>query len=196
MQAIGITGGIGSGKSIVCELFRLLGVPIYQADTRGKMLMNEDETLKSKIMAYFGKDVYKTGVLDNKRLAEIVFNNGDALKKLNSFVHPAVFNDFNRWIELHKEAAYILKEAAILYESGAHLQLDATILVYAPMETRIQRVMDRDSVSRDKVLARMQFQMPDEEKQNLCNYIIYNDDSHSLIRQVLELHNSFVMAKA
>lgn len=192
MKKIGITGGIGSGKTVVSNIFKTLGCKIYNADERAKTLMDSDPEIRLQLENTFGKELFSTGLLDRKLLAGLVFNDAEALKTLNSIVHPLVFRDFDTWVELHKNEPYILKEAAIMFESGAYKQLDSVILVHSPEEIRINRVMFRDKTDKESVLSRMKNQMSDEEKIKLSDYIIYNDDNHSLIRQVLELHNIFI----
>lgn len=192
MKKVGITGGIGSGKSTVCKVFKSLGVKIYNADERAKALLNEDLSLKEKIKMSFGSGIFYNNELDRKALANLVFTNPDALHRLNSIIHPAVFSDFDAWLQLHWQEKYIIKETAILFESGADKLLDVVILVYTPVELRIDRVMRRDAVEREKVLERMDNQMREEEKQELCNFIIYNDEKHSIIQQVLTLHQQFI----
>jgi len=192
MLKIGITGGIGSGKSIVCEIFRQLGVPIYNADYEAKLLINNNLEIKRKLTDSFGFDIYtETGILNRPLLANIIFNDKQALKTVNSIVHPAVKQHFVSWAEQNKCAPYIIKEAAILFESGSYKQLDKIITVFAGEELRIQRVLQRDAGTREAVLARISKQMSEEEKINLANYIIYNDDNQLVIPQVLKLHQLF-----
>lgn len=191
MKKIGITGGIGSGKSIVCEIFKILGVKVYSADLQARELLDKDQVVKQQIISTFGQEIYQSGTIDRKLLAGKVFNNPNALQKLNSIVHPAVFNDFNQWVETNKHEPYVIKEAAIMFESGANKLLDIVVLVYSPPEIRLQRVMKRDKSDKDAVLARMKNQMDDSEKMKLSDFVIYNDNNHSLIQQVLHLHNIF-----
>lgn len=191
MKKIGVTGGIGSGKTVVCDIFKILGVKVYYADLHAKEILNIHPDVKKSIMDAFGSEIYQTGEVDRKLLAARVFNNTAMLDKLNSIVHPAVFADFDNWLATNRNEAYIIKEAAVMFESGSHKQLDAVVLVYSPLETRIQRVIERDKTSREDVLARIKNQMDDTEKLKLSNYVIYNNHEQSLIRQVLELHNIF-----
>lgn len=191
MLKIGITGGIGSGKSTVAKVFEVLGIPVYNADQAAKRLMNEDPALKEKIKEQFGDDVYKNDKLDSKYLAQIVFASEEKLDLLNSIVHPATINDANEW--MHKQSTpYTLKEAALLFESGAAELLDYVIGVTAPAPLRLQRVMHRDNSSREEVLARMSKQMDEEIKMKLCNFIITNDEQQLLIPQVLALHETIL----
>jgi dephospho-CoA kinase len=191
MLKIGITGGIGSGKSTVAKVFEVLGIPVYNADVAAKRLMNEDEALKEKIKQQFGNDAYKNEKLDNKYLAQIVFSSEEKLELLNSIVHPATINDANAWM-LKQSAYYTLKEAALLFESGAAEFLDYVIGVTAPAPLRLQRVMQRDKSSREEVMARMNKQMDEEIKMKLCNFIIINDEQQLLIPQVLALHETIL----
>ena len=192
MLKIGITGGIGSGKSTVANLFEVMGIPVYNADLAAKRLMNEDVALKEKIKQQFGDDVYKNEKLDNKYLAQIVFSSEEKLHLLNSIVHPATINDANAWM-LKQTTPYTLKEAALLFESGAAELLDYVIGVTAPAPLRLQRVMQRDNSSREDVMARMNKQMDEEIKMKLCNFIITNDEQQLLIPQVLALHETLLL---
>lgn len=193
MKLIGLTGGIGSGKTTVAHIFEALGIPIYYADARAKKLMHMDFDLVAAIKAAFGDDVYAEGKLDRPRLAEIVFTNPERLKVLNSLVHPAVGRDFSAWVESQNpETPYILKEAAILVETAGHRDLDGVILVQAPENLRIARVIDRDQISFDQVKARMANQWSDEDRLPFCDWTIQNDGENSLIEQVLEIHNQIL----
>lgn len=191
MIKVGITGGIGSGKSVVCDIFKILGCKVYNADLRARILTETNPEITLAIQKYFGPDVFERGRLQRKLLAGKVFSNSEALQQLNSIIHPIVFQDFEDWVQAHQNEKYIIKEAAIMFESGANKNLDIIITVYSPIETRINRVMKRDGSSREAVLSRMKNQMDDEEKIKHSNFVIYNDDSHSLIKQVLELHEKF-----
>jgi dephospho-CoA kinase len=191
MLKIGITGGIGSGKSTVCRSFEKYNVPVYYADDRAKWLMNNKEELKEKLIITFGTSVYDTrGNLDRKYLAEIVFNDKEKLEILNSIVHPAVYEDSKEW-QSEQEAlgvSYTLKEAALLFEAGSYLALDKIIVVTAPEDVRIKRVMARDKVSREAVLARISKQMPQSKKEELADYVITNLEWESIDIQVSETH--------
>jgi len=188
---IGITGGIGSGKSTVAKVFEVLGIPVYYADDAAKRLMNEDEELKEKIQLQFGNDVYKDGKLNRKELAAIVFNDPSKLVLLNSLVHPATLKDAERWMQ--KQATpYAIKEAALIFESGAQEQLDHVIGVTAPAPLRIQRSMLRDGISREEVIARMDKQMDETIKMKLCDFVITNNEQEMLLPQVLALHEKLL----
>lgn len=191
MLKIGITGSIGSGKSTVCRVFELLGIPIYDADYRAKALMIENRELKDKIIALFGSKAYnRDGGLDRKALAEIVFNDEKKLEALNSLVHPAVAKDSEAW-HLEQNAAYTLKEAALLIESGSHHLLDKIIIVAAPQTVRIRRVMHRDNVTKEEVLARETKQLSSSEKLKHADYVIENH-KEDLVSQVLKIHRSIL----
>lgn len=189
MLSIGITGGIGSGKTTVCRLFEQLGVPVYYSDDRAKWLMNYEPKVKLSLIKAFGKNTFsEDGRLDRAYLASIVFKDKDKLAQLNQIVHPAVFEDANAWSKDYQDRAYILREAALFFETGSHKQMDQMIMVYAPEEMRIDRVVKRDQTDRNQVMARIKNQLSDEEKIAKSDHIIYNDGSQLLIPQVLQLH--------
>ncbi|MFM1876739.1 MAG: hypothetical protein RL266_2476 [Bacteroidota bacterium] len=192
MKVVGITGGIGSGKTTVCQIFERLGVPVYYADTRAKQLMAAEGPLKEMILEAFGALAYRGSQLDRAYLAKEVFGNEERLAKLNSLVHPAVAYDFDEWLEQQHHANYVLKEAAILFESGAYQAVDFSVLVIAPEDLRIDRVVKRDGVTPEQVLQRMKNQWTQEHKAKLADFIINNDGSHLLVPQVLELHGKFI----
>lgn len=192
MLKIGITGGIGSGKSTVSAAFVFLGVPYYPSDQRAKWLMNNKPDLIRKIQKIFGEQAYDKEGLNRKWIAQKVFANPSLLQELNQIVHPAVEKDYEEFCELHKNAPYTLKEAAILFESGSYKGLDKIILVVSPLELRIQRVMQRDSLSREEVLKRIQNQLSDEEKISKSDYVIQNDGEHSILLQVLHIHKQLL----
>lgn len=191
MLRVGITGGIGSGKTTVSKMFEVLGIPVYYADDAAKRLMNENEELKQTLQKHFGKDTYLDGVLNRKHLASQVFNNAGQLALLNSIVHPATIKDAEEWM-LHQATPYAVKEAALIFESGSQEYLDKVIGVYAPAAVRINRVMQRDKVTREEVLSRMGKQMDEEIKMRLCDYVITNDEQELVIPQVVELHQQFL----
>lgn len=198
MLKVGITGGIGSGKTTVCKIFEVLGVPVFYADLVAKEIMVKDLILIEGVKAAFGQDSYfDSGVLNNKHIAAIVFNNKVELKKLNALVHPAVFRAFDSWLEeIPQNSPYILKEAALLFESESYKMCDTSILVTAPKQMKLNRVTERDGVSAEQVLARMDKQFTDEQKLAMADHQILNDESRSLISQVLDLHQCFLNAKA
>jgi len=191
MLKIGITGGIGSGKSTVCRIFEVLGIPVYYADDRAKWLMNHLPELKAEIISSFGKETYNDKGLNRPYLAKIVFNDKTRLKQLEAIVHPKVFLDGQRWYEEHEKAPYTLRENAVMFETGSYKKMDKTITVFAPKEIRIQRVMSRDNTTKEEIEARMNKQMPEEEKLKLADFVIINDNQTSLIKQVYRLHEIF-----
>lgn len=192
MLRIGITGGIGSGKTTVCKIFEVLQIPVFYADDAAKSVMHEDRQLIDALKAEFGHEIYtKNESLDRKALANIVFNNEKALEKLNSLVHPAAIQAFADWGNA-QDALYVIKEAAILFESGSDKDCDFTILVFTPEDLRIKRVMERDQVSEKEVRTRIDKQMPEEEKRRRADFIIMNDGKTALLPQVLNLHEYFV----
>jgi len=191
MLKVGLTGGIGSGKSLIAEMFRLLGIPVMQADAAARYLMEEDEDLNAAIAHLFGKEVYQNGRLNRPFLASLVFNNKEKLQALNALVHPATVAYGKKWFAEQK-APYAIKEAAIFFESGTYVEMDKMIGVYAPLELRLKRAMQRDAVTEEEVKRRMQNQMDEEEKMARCDYIIQNDGTRSIIEQVLVLHKVLV----
>lgn len=188
---IGVTGGIGSGKSTVTGIFKVLGIPVFDADTEAKLIMESDPALRTDIIEKFGPAAYKEGVLDRKYLASIVFNDAYQLELLNSLVHPVAIAAAAEWATRQK-GPYVVKEAALFFEAGSASGLDYIIGVYAPQHLRLKRVMDRDRVTSDEVMARMQRQIQEEIKMRLCDFVIMNDDQQLLIPQVLKLHEQFV----
>ncbi|ASZ14009.1 dephospho-CoA kinase [Chitinophaga pendula] len=196
MLKIGITGGIGSGKSTICKIFELLGIPVYYADIHAKDIMNRDPELRRQLLTHFGEAVYMSdGMLDRAYLGNIVFKDRKQLDLLNSLVHPATIRDSNIWAA-GQQAPYVMKEAALIFESESFHHLDKIISVYAPQALRIQRVMQRDQVNREEVLARIQKQMDETIKMKLSDYVIHNDEQQLVIPQVLALHREFLSLSA
>jgi dephospho-CoA kinase len=191
MKIIGITGGIGSGKTTACKVFQELGVPVYYADDRAKELMTTNAVLKNKIVQAFGKKAYSGNDLDRAYLAQQIFGSKEKLSIINGLVHPAVANDFEEWLEERNDEKYVLKEAAILFESGAYQDVDITVLVIAPQDVRLERVINRDGSSKEDVLKRMNNQWTQERKVKLADHILNNSGTQLLIPQVLELHQNF-----
>ncbi|KQS37119.1 dephospho-CoA kinase [Pedobacter sp. Leaf194] len=198
MYKVGITGGIGSGKTTVCQVFEVLGIPVFYADTEAKNIMVTDALLIEGVKSTFGKESYlEDGKLNNKHIAGIVFNSDAELAKLNALVHPAVFRAFDAWAaNINPKVPYTLKEAALLFESGSYKMCDTSILVSAPMDVKISRVMQRDNLTAEQVKARMDKQMSDEEKSAMANHFLINDEMHSIIAQVLKLHEHFLKVAA
>lgn len=186
---IGITGGIGSGKSTVCKIFATLGIPIYYSDDRAKWLMEHNSELVTGIRKLFGDEAYLAdGALNRPLIAAAAFNDANKLSQLNALVHPQVFTDGHVWQSEHSHYPYTLREAALIFESGIFRQLDKVITVYAPMELRLQRVIVRDGATEESVKARMARQLSDEEKVRQSHYVIVNDGQQPLIPQVMKIH--------
>lgn len=192
---VGITGGIGAGKSLVTRIFQTLGVPVYDSDSRAKYVMTTDGILISNIKKEFGElSFHPDGSLNRPYLSELVFRDEKRLGKLNELVHPRVANDYREWVAEHAQYEYLMKEAALLFETGSYKQLDHVILVVAPEALRIERVVRRDKGrTPDQVRQIMERQMSDEEKMKLTDTIVWNDESRLVIPQVLELHEGFSM---
>jgi dephospho-CoA kinase len=192
MIKIGITGGIGSGKSTVCKVFSVLSIPVFNADEEARRLMQEDKNLVEKIKKLFGEEAYLNEKLNRAKIAAMVFENKDLLEKLNALVHPAVGKEFTRWAAKHTDQPYIIKEAAILFESNAHRGLDYVIAVSAPEKLRIERIMQRDSISEEQVRQRMRNQWPERKKVQLADFVVVNDDKKMVLPQVMRLHDIFM----
>lgn len=192
MKKIGITGGIGSGKTTICKIFESLDIPVYYADDRAKALITEDVTLVKNIKNLLGEESYLSdGSYNRKYVANIVFNDAEKLKQLNALVHPAVAKDTILWQRSQVSVPYTLKEAALIVETGGHHELDFLITVWAPREVRIDRVVRRDNISREAVEARINKQMPEIEKLKIAHFVIINDGKTSLVQQVAKLHRRF-----
>ena len=193
MLKIGITGNIGSGKTTVSTIFEVLGIPVFYADDEAKKVMTADAELIEGIKQAFGNHAYfDDGSLNRKHIAGIVFNNAAQLDKLNALVHPAVFRAFDKWVPQFKNVPYVLKEAAILFESGSYKMCDKSIMVTAPLELRIQRIMQRDKLSEAEIMQREARQFTEEKKIKLADYSIKNDNKQLVIPQVLALHELFI----
>ena len=196
MIKVGLTGGIGSGKSLVAKIFETLGIPVYYADDAAKNLMNTNEELKKEIIKNFGEDSYSNGELNRNYIASIVFNDKEKLELLNSITHPATILDAEEWIKKITESRgqttpYIIKEAALLFESGANKNLDFVIGVDAPLPLRIERVMNRDGITKEEIMKRITRQMNEDEKMKLCDFVITNNEKELVIPQIIELHKKF-----
>jgi len=189
MLKIGITGGIGSGKSAVCELFRLHGIPVFNADTEAKKLNDTSPIIREKLTRLFGNDLYENNSLNRQKLASFIFSNADNLQKVNAIIHPEVAAHFEKWANEQKSTPFVIIEAAILFESGFDKFVNKTITVYASEKTRMERIAKRDNVSIAQIKTRMNSQMPEEEKIRQANFVIINDNRESLIAQVEALMN-------
>lgn len=192
MIRVGITGGIGSGKSSIAHMFELLKVPVYYSDVQAKLLMTQNKDLKHKLKDLLGSECYEaSGALNRAYIAEKIFNNQSLLEQVNAIVHPAVEAHFEAFCENHKAEKYVLKEAAILIETGAFKALDKLILVTMREEDRISRIMQRDNSKREEVQAKIAKQWPDKKKAKFADYILENNNEALLIPQILQLHNTF-----
>lgn len=189
MKKVGLTGGIGSGKSTVARVFSALGVPVFHADDEAKRSLNEDDQVKQAVIAAFGMELYASGTLDRKVLATRVFSAPDELAKLNAIVHPVVRARFRTWCEAQGNVPYVVMEAAILAETGGHAAFDHMVVVSAPEELRIRRVMERDDVDHATVLARVRAQAGDAERAAIADTVIVNDGEQMVLPQVLALHH-------
>ncbi len=192
---IGITGGIGSGKSTVAKIFETLGIPVYYADDAAKRIMNENLELREAIQQQFGEEAYTNGILNRPYLAKVVFGNEEKLALLNQLVHPLTIKDSEDWMAA-QTAPYAIKEAALIFESDVWKGLDKVIGVSSPYELRLQRAMKRDNISEEAVQARMSKQMDEDEKMKRCDFVLYNDETQLLIPQVLALHDQLLSLKA
>ncbi|MHC2992191.1 dephospho-CoA kinase [Pontibacter sp. HJ8] len=193
MLKIGITGGIGVGKTIVCRMFQVLGIPVYDADTRAKWVMQYDPQLKEELQEAFGTAAYTPeGQLNRTYLSSVVFNNPERLALLNALVHPHVGTDFEKWAAAHAAAPYVIKEAALMFESESWRQMDEIIAVFAPLDVRMKRLLQRDQHRTEAdIRAIISKQLKEEEKMARAHHIVYNDDKQLIIPQVLALHEQF-----
>lgn len=191
MLKVGITGGIGSGKSTVAHIFKVFGIPVFDADANAKQLMETDIDIQIAIRSLFGENAYTNGQLNRKFIADIVFKDPYQLERLNALVHPAAIKSGENWA-LKQTTPYVIKEAALFFESGSAEGMDYIIGVYSPQHIRINRVMKRDLITREEVLNRMKRQIQEEVKMRLCDFVIVNDDQRLLIPQIINLHNRFV----
>jgi dephospho-CoA kinase len=197
MYRVGLTGGIGSGKSTIAAIFEVLDIPVSYADREAKRVMNEDPELRKEIIFHFGPEAYAGGVLNRKYLAGQVFTDPAKLELLNSLVHPATIREGQKWMQgLGDRFPYAIREAAIIFETSAAAHLDFIIGVYAPVALRIHRTMQRDKITREEVLQRMKNQIDEEIKMRLCDAVIINDDQHAVLPQVLELHKRLLQQAA
>lgn len=191
MLRVGLTGGIGSGKTMGARVFRALEVPVFEADAEGRRLLNEDAAVREAVVARFGPGLVRDGGIDRAALASIVFNAPEALRDLNGIIHPAVRESFRRWTD-RQQAPYVMMEAAILVESGGYKAMDRIVVVTAPEELRIRRVMLRDGVDEQAVRARMANQGSEAERLVVAGHVIHNDDTQLVIPQVLAVHQALL----
>lgn len=189
MLKIGVTGGIGSGKTLVCSAISAMGIPVYNSDIESRLIVDSDKEVINLIKNLFGAGIYVDGKLERKKVAELVFANRDLLEKLNNIIHPAVARHFAQWVEQYAHHKMIVQEAAILFESGAYKYLDKIIGVIAPLEIRIERIINRDSTNYSSVQSRMNNQLSEEELIKRCDYIIVNDGVQLVVPQINEILN-------
>ena len=192
MLKVGLTGGIGSGKTLVCSVLEKLGVAVYYADSEARRLMNSDPGLVIQISGLFGDQAYEEGSLNREFIADRVFKEKEFLTRLNELVHPAVRKDFSRWASEQEPDFYVVEEAAILFESGSDQNMDLTVAVFAEKELRVRRAMQRDGSTREQVLNRMNTQMSDEEKMEKADLVIYNDGKKMILPQIINMHNAIL----
>jgi dephospho-CoA kinase len=190
---VGVTGGIGSGKTLVCRVFESLGIPVYFADREARRIMDTDAEVRERITRIFGSRAYRKGGLDRQYVAEKAFGDPELLERLNAATHPSVRKDFLAWSDAQGSVPYVIEEAAILFESGADRFMDSVVLVYAPESLRIRRVTERDRVAREDVLRRMQHQGDDRDKIEKSDHVIWNDDSRLLVPQIIQVHEQLVI---
>jgi len=193
MLKVGVTGNIGTGKSTVCKIFETLGIPVFYADDESKNILANDPSVHSELRKIFGEEIFSDGIPDRKKIAEIVFRDRSKLEQLNALLHPAVIQKSEDWFKNLNEAAYAIKEAALIYEVGGERLLDKVIVVSSPEEISIRRIMQRDHVSEDEVKSRMKNQWPQKLKEDIADFIIKNDDEHLLIPQVMDIHRQLLL---
>lgn len=187
MIKLGVTGGIGSGKSVVCDVLRLHNIPVFDADQEAKKLNDTSPVIRKKLINKFGPDLYQNNRLDRKKLADLIFNNEKNLRTTNAIIHPELAKHFEKWVDQRKHHAVVAIDAAVLYEAGFQSLLDKTIVVMAPLEIRIERAAKRDRLSKEQITARANSQMNDGEKARLADFIIHNDGRHSLLEQIAQI---------
>jgi dephospho-CoA kinase len=192
MIKVAVTGGIGGGKSLVCTVFEKLGIPVFYADRSAKELMDSDKNIKDELISYFGTEIFdENNKLQRGKLADIIFKNKTALLKVNGIVHPVVRKEFDEWAKI-QTTPYVIEEAAIVFESGHAQFFDKIISVTAPLELKIERVMRRDCITREKVLDRLKNQDSDEKKNERADFIIVNDDKKLILPQIINIHNKLI----
>lgn len=191
MIKVGITGGIGSGKSTVCQFFKTLGIPVFEADAEAKKLINSSDAIRNQLVFEFGSDIYLPNqTIDRKKLADLIFNSPTLLEKVNRIIHPEVRTHFFRWFEMQK-APYVIHEAAILFESGFYEFMDFTVLVTAPENIRIERVMKREGCTEESVRARIARQWTDEKKMQMADFTVHNNNKELIVPQLFKLDTQF-----
>jgi dephospho-CoA kinase len=193
---VGVTGGIGSGKSVVCQLFACLGVPIYNADSRAKWLTNNDPVIRKNVTDLLGSEAYdEAGIYNTSYVSSRVFQDENLLKQLNAIIHPVVMQDTLNWVQSNQASPYVVKEAAIMNKAGDKNSLDYVVVVEAPLNLRIKRILQRDNRTKEQISAIIQRQVSDDERRNIADFLIFNDEESALIPQVLKLHEIFKLGK-
>ncbi len=190
-KRLGVTGGIGSGKTTVCRIFRVLGVPVFVADTVAREVMEDDREIRTSINLIAGEDLYSSGTLNRKELARLIFNRPELLRRVNAAVHPAVLRRFDEWAST-SDNPYVIMEAAILFEAGADALVDRVVTISAPVEERITRVMGRNDLTREEVIRRINNQLEDEEREEQSYYILNNADNEMIIPEILKIHEDML----
>ena len=191
MIKVGITGGIGSGKTTICNFFRILNIPVFEADIEAKRILDNSQVVREKIKAIFGDDIYLPNqTIDRKKLAQLIFNSPPLLKEINSIIHPEVRKYFDEWCDI-QNSSYIVYEAAILFESGFYKMMDFTILVISPEKERIERVIARENTTKEDVKSRISKQWNDDKKMKLADYILINNNKELLVPKLIELDKKF-----
>lgn len=188
---LGVTGGIGCGKTTVCRVFSVLGIPVFSADDEAKRIQDSDPYIQIKLNSIAGKDLYSSGKLDRKELAALIFSNKDLLFEVNSIIHPAVFKYFTKWIA-RQDAPYSIMEAAILFESGAYRLMDRIVTVVTPLEERIERLVNGNLLTKEQITARIRNQTDDESRIAKSDYVIYNSENDMIIPAILGIHREMI----
>ena len=188
MIKVGLTGGIGSGKSFIAEVFVNLGIPVFNSDIKARKISNTNLTIKQDIISHFGKESYHNDSLNRTYIAGMVFEKPELLEKLNSIIHPQLEIEFDKWLSSQNESKYVIKEAAILFETGGYKRMDSNILVIAPVDLRIDRIQKRDNLSVNQIKNRMANQWADERKEELADFIINNDENNLILPQIINIH--------
>jgi len=188
---LGVTGGIGSGKTSVCRVFNVLGIPVFSADVAAREIMENDTSIIRRINSIAGKNLYRKGFLNRVELAALIFNDSDLLKKVNSLIHPLVFETFKKW-EMGQNSPYVIMEAAILFESGASKMMNKIVTVVAPLEERLERVVRRNMISRESVMDRIRNQIDDEARIKLSDFVISNSENDMIIPVILGIHGEII----
>ncbi len=188
---LGVTGGIGAGKTTVCKVFAVLGIPVFSADVEAKRIQDNDRNLQNKINSIAGKDLFASGKLDRSEMAKLIFSNKDLLEKVNSLVHPVVFKYFREWAA-SQDSPYSVMEAAILFESGAGRMMDRTLTVVTPMEERIERLVRGNKFTREQITERIKNQIDDESRIKQSDYVIFNSENDMIIPAVLGIHREML----